>query len=254
MKKYNTTIDSVMMRLDKLISDANVELVKITEGGFPFAMEDVALTSECDSVGIYVHSGKTPVCAIVRAGNPDTVINALREKIREIIESTRAAVERRASLLDEANALQSEGEKTEKAVRALQDAGLDAVEILGKGIDDVSREAILAAVRKSVRAANRPTFLGIVKYKDWKLTVHDYIGGVVIKAGEKPVLVTRYPKVCSNKTIEQMVSWIEGDVAALSASRMRYFERVRLEADREEKLRSLAAQMDDTPSRMGAVM
>ena len=255
MKKNNTnTIDGVMGRLGKIISETNVELVKITEGGFPFTLEDVVLTASYDSAGIYVHSGETPVCAIVRAGNPDTMISVIKAEIREVVESTKAAVERRAALRDEADAMRAEGEKTEKAMLALQAAGLDAAEILGRGIDDASRAAVRAAVTRAVKEANRPTFLGLVPYKDWKLTVHEYMDGIVISAGDKPVMVTRYPKVSSVKTIEQMTKWIANDVAALNASRIRYFERVRLESDREEKLRSLAAQLDDVNTRIAEAM
>ena len=114
MKKHNTdTIDGIMVRLGKILSETNVELVKITEGGFPFTLEDVVLTASYDNVGIYVHSGLTPVCAFVRAGNPDTVVSIIKAKIRDVVESTKAAVERRSSLRDEAHALQAEGEKNE---------------------------------------------------------------------------------------------------------------------------------------------
>lgn len=255
MKKHNTDpINVIMERLGKILSETNIELVKITEGGFPFTLEDVVLTASYDNVGIYVHSGLTPVCVLVRAGNPDTVVSSIKAKIREVLESTKAAVERRASLRDEAHALQAEGEKNERAVQALQAAGLDATEILGKGIDAESRAAIRAAVNKAVQEANRPPFLGLVPYKDWKLVVDEYASGIVIKAGDKPVLVTRYPKVTSPKVVEQMTAWITNDVAALNASRMRYFERVRLEADREEKLRSLSLQQDNINERIAAAM
>ena len=68
------------------------------------------------------------------------------------------------------------------------------------------------------------------------------------------MLVTRYPKVTSPKVVEQMTAWITNDVAALNASRMRYFERVRLEADREEKLRILSLQQDNINERIAAAM
>lgn len=86
------------------------------------------------------------------------------------------------------------------------------------------------------------------------MTVHEYSGGIVIQAGDKPVLVTRYPKVTSPKVVEQMTAWITNDIVALNASRIRYFERVRLESDREEKLRSLAQQLDGVNECIAAAM
>lgn len=252
-ERMRSEIDFVTEKVARYIEDANHKLAKITSSGFPYSYDEVEISLEHDSLGMYVHSGSSCVSAVMRAGNPSSVANVLIDKIRDVVDSTRAAVERRASLRDEENALKSEDEKTKKAKQALQAAGMDASEILGKGIDAESRAAIRAAVKKAVQSANRPTFLDILQYKDWKLTVCEYSGGIVIRAGDKPVLVTRYPKVASPKVVEQMISWITNDIESLNASRIRYFERVRLEADREERLRSISRQLDSI-DRIAATM
>lgn len=250
--KGNSTIDGVLKAVEKTVTDANIKLVEITKGGFPYDIEDVVLTIECDSAGIYLHSGSTPVAAIVRAGSPEAVASELKTAVREIVESTKAAVERRGSLRDEEKDLKETGVQIEKAAAALKAAGLEASQFISD-IDADARQAIVAAAKKAVQEANKNPFIDIVDYKSWRLSVQDFPRGVVITAGDAPVMITRFPKVCSNKTIEKMVSWIQNDVAALSASRNRYFERVRLEAAREEKLRSLSAQLDDTQARIAAM-
>lgn len=246
------SFEDVMAKVDEMLFVANGKLQDMTKGEFPFKYSEVVLTVDSDSAGIYIHSGSTPVCAVPRAGNPDAVVRELKAKVFDLVDGTRTAIERRASLKDEAKALKDEGEKIAKATEALRAAGLDT-SIIGGDVNPEAKEAVVEAARKAVRKANRNPFIGVVPYHDFKLTVKGFAGGLVVMAGSKPCMVTRFPKVGSNKTVERMVAFIENDIQALSDSRRAYYERISLEAAREERLREIASRIDSADEALRAV-
>lgn len=246
------SFEDVMAKVDEMLFVANGKLQDMTKGEFPFKYSEVVLTVDSDSAGIYIHSGSTPVCAVPRAGNPDAVVRELKTKVFDLVDGTRTAIERRASLKDEAKALKDEGEKIAKATEALRAAGLDT-SIIGGDVNPEAKEAVVEAARKAVRKANRNPFIGVVPYHDFKLTVKGFAGGLVVMAGSKPCLVTRFPKVGSNKTVERMVAFIGNDIQALSDSRRAYYERISLEAAREERLREIASRIDSADEALRAV-
>ena len=246
------SFEDVMAKVDEMLFVANGKLQDMTKGEFPFKYSEVILTVDSDSAGIYIHSGTTPVCAVPRAGNPDAVVRELKAKIFDLVDSTRTAIERRASLKDEAKALKDEGEKIARATEALRAAGLDT-SIIGGDVNPEAKEAVVEAARKAVRKANRNPFIGVVPYHDFKLTVKGFAGGLVVMAGSKPCMVTRFPKVGSNKTVDRMVAFIENDIHALNDSRRAYYERISLEAAREERLREIASRIDSADEALRAV-
>ena len=249
------TIEAVMEVVNQTIEAANVKMAEITNGGFPFTYDEVKMTAEYDSAGIYVKSGETPVCAIVRAGNPAGVIREIKDAVWSLVDDTRTAVERRASIKADADALVSEAEQKEKAIEALKSAGL-STDMLG-GVDATAAEAVVEAAKKAVRNANKGLFMAIgnlMPLNEAKMTVKGYSNGVVILAGGKPCLVTRFPRDLNNKGVERTLKFIAADIAALDGSRRRYFERVRRDADRTERLRACAAELDRANSLVAAAM
>ena len=249
------TIDAVMNEVNKVIEAANAKMADIVSGGFPFTFDEVKLTAEADSAGIYVRSGNTPVCAVVRAGNPDSAIGEIKDAVWSVVDATRTAVERRQSIKADADALADEAAQKEKAIEALKSAGL-STDMLG-GVDTAAAEAIVDAAKKAVRNANKGLFMAIgnlMPLNEAKMTVKGHSNGVVILAGGKPCLVTRFPKDLNNKGVERTLKFIAADVAALNDSRRRYFERVRRDADRAERLRACAAELDRANGLVAAAM
>jgi len=238
-----SSFEDVMAEIEKVIAVANKKLAEMTEGGFPFVFSEVEMSVEADSAGIYVHSGSTPVCATPRIGSPEGTVREVKAKIFNLVDETRAAIERRSSLRDESEALQKESEKLSAAAEALRAAGLDT-SILGGGASSAAAEAIVKAVKKAVRLANKSPMVGVVEYRDFKMEVKGFIGGIVVTAGGKPCLVTRFPKIGNNKTVERTIAFIKEDIAALDASRRAYFRRVAEEAEKEESLREIARRLD----------
>jgi len=190
-----------------------------------------------------VHSGSTPVCATPRIGSPEGTVREVKAKIFNLVDETRAAIERRSSIRDEAEALQQESEKLSAAAEALRAVGLDT-SVLGGGISADAEEAIVKAARQAIRIANKNPILGVVDYHDFKFELKALIGGIVVMTGSKPCLVTRFPKIGNNRTIERTIAFIKEDIAALDASRRAYFRRVSEEAEKEESLREIARRLD----------
>lgn len=253
-------IDNVMDEIQGILTIANEKLRKMTEGKFPFTFEEVQMTVESDSAGIYVRSGLTPVVAVVaRAGNPEGVIKEIKAKVWEEVDCTRTAIERRSSLKEEVAQLEAEGEKQLKAKAALEAAGL-STDMLNGGVNAEAAEAVLAAARKAVRKANTGLLLQFGTVSDsfggvqnMKMKVVGFVGGLVVTAGGKPCMVTRYPKLTNAKSIERMLSFIKADVEALNQSRREYFSYLREKMDQEERLHKLAAEFDGLNSKLAAM-
>ena len=249
-----------MRRIEELIITANEKMATITKDGFPYVFEDVMLSVDSDSAGIYIRSGRTPVCAVARAGNPDGVFREIKSAVWSEVDSTRSAVERRKSLKEEAKALEEESEKRDKAAAALAAAGLSA-DILGAGCDPEAAKAVVEAAKKAVKKANSGLYLqfgGAVdacfsSLKASKLVVKGFSGGIVILADNKPCMVSRFPKVGNNKTIEKTVSFIEADVTALGESRRNYLRTVQERIDREIRLREIAGRLDSANEQLVAM-
>ena len=242
----------------EVIEKANSTLREIVSGGFPFSYEEVILTSSEDSAGIYVSSGRTPVCSVARAGGQAGAIREIKEEVWRVVEATRTAVERRGSLKAEADALASDCEKREKAIAALDAAGLSSDMI--EGFDKEAARAVVEAVRKAVHKANLGLLLRFedacdaVGDGDAKLHVRGFSGGLVVLAGGKPCLISRFPRVANNKAVERMIAFLKADIAALAESRAWYLEKVQKEAERAQRLHEIAARIDAADAQLKAMM
>lgn len=250
MNKTNNTINNVMGSVQEILDQANAKLETITEGKFPFSFDEVVMAADADSAGIYIRSGLTPVAAVARAGNPESAIRELKARVWEVVDATRTAVERRSGLKDEVAQLEAESEQQTKAVAALEAAGLPT-DMINGGVNKEAAEAVLAAARKAVKKANTGLMLHFGSVCDamggvdkMKMKVHGLAGGLVITAGGKPCMITRFPKIANAKGVERMLRFVEADIEALGASRRNYFAYLREKLDQEERLRELAARMD----------
>lgn len=247
-----TTIADVIARVEGFIAGANHNLEEIVASGFPFSYEEVAMTMTTDTAGIYVHSGRTPVCAVARAGNPRRALEEVENAILDMMDDIRVAVERRGRIKEEFETIVAESEQRDKAAEALIAAGLD-VSIIGGGVNKEAAEAVLAAANKGVKDANKRLGLlygkaldviGNGEWRNAKLKVKGFSGGLVVFTGDKPCLITHYPKVANNKTVENMIIRIVSDIKALGDSRRRYLDRVAKDMERENRLHEIAAKLD----------
>lgn len=254
--------DDLMGKVNDLLILANNKLEEMVKasGNFPYSMNDIIMTVDTDEAGIYLYSGRTPVCAVVRAGSKEGLLRDIKSAVWAEVDATRSAIERRKSLREEAEALKVESEKRDKAAAALTAAGLDA-SILGNGCDPEAAKAIVEAAQKAVKAANRGLYLqfgGAVdavcgSLKASKLVVKGFSGGIVILADGKPCMVSRFPKVGNNKTIEKTVAFIEADVVALGESRRSYLRTVQERIDREIRLREIAGRLNEANEQLMAM-
>ena len=254
--------DDLMGKVNDLLISANSKLEEMVKdsGNFPYSMNDIIMTVDSDEAGIYLYSGRTPVCAVVRAGSKDGLFRDIKSAVWAEVDATRSAIERRKALKEEAKALAEESEKRDKAAAALKAAGLDA-SILGAGCDPEAAKAVVEAAKKAVKAANRGLYLqfgGAVdavcgSSKASKLVVKGFSGGIVILADNKPCMVSRFPKICNNRTIERTLSFIEADVAALGESRRKYFKLVQERFEREVRLRELSGRIESANGQLMAM-
>lgn len=254
--------DDLMGKVNDLLISANSKLEEMVKasGNFPYSMNDIIMTVDSDEAGIYLYSGRTPVCAVVRAGSKDGLLRDIKSAVWAEVDATRSAIERRKALKEEAKALAEESEKRDKAAAALKAAGLDA-SILGAGCDPEAAKAVVEAAQKAVKAANRGLYLqfgGAVdavcgSLKASKLVVKGFSGGIVILADNKPCMVSRFPKVGNNKTIEKTVAFIEADVVALGESRRKYLRTVQERIDREIRLRELSGRIESANGQLMAM-
>ena len=234
-----TKIDEVMNKVNETIEFANKKMESITKGGFPFAFEEVKLSIDHDSVGVYVHSGKTPVSAVKWISySSDRVVAFLNSAIWATVDATRTAVERRSDIKKDADALADEADQSVRAAEALKAAGLPT-DMLGS-INPSAAEAIISAATRAVLKANVGIFMvvgDIMPIKEAKMYVKGFSNGIVVLAGDKPCLVTRFPKVLNAKGVERTLRFIEADIAALNESRRAYFMKIRRRLDDEQKIR-----------------
>ena len=254
--------DDLMGKINDLLISANSKLEEMVKasGNFPYSMNDIIMTVDSDEAGIYLYSGRTPVCAVVRAGSKDGLFREIKSAVWAEVDATRSAIERRKALKEEAKALAEESEKRDKAAAALKAAGLDA-SILGSGCDPEAAKAVVEAAKKAVKEANRGLYLqfgGAVdavcgSLKASKLVVKGFSGGIVILADNKPCMVSRFPKVGNNKTIEKTVAFIEADVVALGESRRKYLRTVQERIDREIRLRELSGRIESANGQLLAM-
>lgn len=254
--------DDLMGKVNDLLISANSKLEEMVKasGNFPYSMDDIIMTVDSDEAGIYLYSGRTPVCAVVRAGSKDGLLRDIKSAVWAEVDDTRSAIERRKALKEEAKSLEEESEKRDKASAALKAAGLDE-SILGAGCDPEAAKAVVEAAQKAVKAANRGLYLqfgGAVdavcgSLKAGKLVVKGFSGGIVILADNKPCMVSRFPKVGNNKTIEKTVAFIEADVVALGESRRKYLRTVQERIDREIRLRELSGRIESANGQLMAM-
>lgn len=254
--------EDLMGKINDLLISANSKLGEMVKasGNFPYSMNDIIMTVDSDEAGIYLYSGRTPVCAVVRAGSKDGLFRDIKSAVWAEVDATRSAIERRKALKEEAHALAEESEKRDRAAAALKAAGLDT-SILGAGCDPEAAKAVVEAAKKAVKEANRGLYLqfgGAVdavcgSLKASKLVVKGFSGGIVILADNKPCMVSRFPKVGNNKTIEKTVAFIETDVVALGESRRKYLRTVQERIDREIRLRELSGRIESANGQLMAM-
>jgi len=242
--------DDLMGHINDLIIMANAKLEEMTSGKFPYSFDDVIMTVDSDNAGVYVYSGRTPVCSVVRMGSKESLLRKIKSAVWSEVDATRSAIERRQNLKTEADALSEESKKHDKAVEALVAAGLDA-SIIG-GCDAEAAKQIVEAVQKSVKIANRGLrlqFGGAVdaiagSQKSAKLIVKGFSGGFIIVADDKPCMVSRFPKIGNNKVVSKTIAFIEADVQAVCESRMRYLRTIQQRIDREIEIREKSDKMN----------
>jgi hypothetical protein len=239
--------DELMEKVNDLLVVANEKLenmVKDSES-FPYGIDDVRMTVYADEAGIYFRSGRTPVCAVIRVGSKEGLLREIKSAVWSEVDATRSAIERRKSIKADAEALEDESKKRDKAAAALVAAGLSA-DILGAGCDPEAAKAIVDAARKAVKSVNKkikylyfPDALDAVcgGKKKAELVVKGFSGGIVILADGKPCLVSRFPKIGNNRTVEKTVAFIEADISALGESRLEYFRMVQNKFEFEDSLR-----------------
>ena len=259
-REWLSDFDFLVKVVEETIYKANEELMVAVNGGYPFSIEDVVMTVVTDSAGLYVHSGNTPVISISRA-NAKGMGRVAKSSIWNVVNSTRSTVERRVAQKAEADALEEESGKLTRAAEALKAAGIDT-SVLGAGVNLDAAKAIADAAKKAVREANRGVYLyyGDVcdalygGRKESLLQVRGYSGGVVVLAGGKPCLVTRFPKVENNSTIERTIAFVQADIKAIAESRRKYFQTVKSELEKAQLMHEKAAAIDAANAEIAAAM
>lgn len=259
-REWLSDFDFLVKVVEETIDKANQELEVAVNGGYPFSIEDVVMTVVTDSAGLYVHSGNTPVISISRA-NAKGMGRVAKSSIWNVVNSTRSTVERRVAQKAEADALEEESGKLTRAAEALKAAGIDT-SVLGAGVNLDAAKAIADAAKKAVREANRGVYLyyGDVcdalygGRKESLLQVRGYSGGVVVLAGGKPCLVTRFPKVENNSTIERTIAFVQADIKAIAESRRKYFQTVKSELEKAQLMHEKAAAIDAANAEIAAAM
>lgn len=259
-REWLSDFDFLIKMVNETIDKANEELGEIVKNGYPFSIDDVVMTCVSDSAGLYVHSGNTPVISISRAKS-DGTLRVIKSKIWDVVNATKATVERRISQKAEADELAAEDGKMSAAAAALKAAGLDTA-ILGMGVNLEAANAVAEAAKKAVKLANRGIYLSFSNVCDALyggrdgalLRVKGYAGGLVVLAGDKPCLVTRFPKVANNATIERTISFVESDIRAIGESRRSYFAELQREMEREEWMHEKATTIDAANDALAAAM
>lgn len=249
--------DDIYSSIAWLIAKANEDLSDIVREGKVYDMGEVALSAEYDSAGVYIKSGSTPIFSAVRTMNPQTVLSMARQAIQAEVEATRAAVERRSSIRDDAVRLAAEDSKRAAAKAALVAAGQDP-SILG-GIDENTKSLVVGAVTSALEDARRSwasqfgVMPDIIRLRgNLRLTAKTYDSGLVVSAGGKPCLVTRYPKMANAKATEKMLDFVRSEIAAIAENMAHYFRRVRTEVEREEALHGIAKRLDEAEAELKA--
>lgn len=234
-------INKVMKEIDAAIGAANAKMGEIIKEDGPFSFDEVRFSADNDSAGIYVHSGNTPVCAVARAGSPDAVVREVKAAIDEMVVATKNAIDRRGSLKADAAKVKEESCKLSRAIEAMKSIGLDPSLI---GPNEEAAKAIADAAKKAIADANKVPLLGSARYRDQKMTVEVLAAGMVVRIGKQVAIVTTFPRMSSNKTVEKTIKFITADIAALDTARRAYFTRLEEDAEKEAGLRELAERID----------
>lgn len=258
-REWLSDFDFLVKRVSEVAEAANSRLAEIVGGGYPFALDDVKVSVTTDTAGMYVTSGSTPLVSIPRSKTDS--LREIKSKIWEMVDSARSTVERRVAQKAEADALAAESGKITKAAEALRAAGCDT-SLLGGGVNLEAAKAVADAAKKAVRAANRGMYLHFgdvcdLLYGDRKgslLTLKGYVGGIVVMAGGKPCLVSRFPKVANNSTIERTTAFVEADIKAIAESRRRYFRTVQSELEKAQLMHEKAEAIDAANAEIAAAM
>lgn len=235
-------INKVMNEIEEAVGAANAKMGGIIKEDGPFTFDEVRFSADNDSAGIYVHSGNTPVCAVARAGSPEAVVREVKAAIDEMVVATKNAIDRRGSLKADAAKVKEESCKLSRAIEAMKSIGLDPALI---GPNEEAAKAIAGAAKKAIAAANKVPLLGAAaRYREQKMSLEVLATGMVVKVGKQVAIVTTFPKVCNNKTIEKTIRFLVADIGALDVNRRAYFTRLEEDAEKEAGLRELAERID----------
>lgn len=234
-------INKVMNEIEEAVGAANAKMGEIIKEDGPFTFDEVRFSADNDSAGIYVHSGNTPVCAVARAGSPEAVVREVKAAIDEMVVATKNAIDRRGSLKADAAKVKEESCKLSRAIEAMKSIGLDPSLI---GPNEEAAKAIADAAKKAIADANKVPLLGAARYREQKMTVEVLAAGMVVRIGKQVAIVTSFPRMCSNKTVEKTIKFITADIAALDSHRRAYFTRLEEDAEKEAGLRELAERID----------
>ena len=244
-----SSMDDFKKRVDEMVRVANAKLAEVVKDGFPYTMEEVKIEATIEDLVVYVHSGNTPVCAEIARWGAFEAFERTRNAVWQVLMDTRAAVERRKGLRKEAEELAAEEAKMAAAIEALKSANVNP-DVLGLVNSDMAK-AVVSEVRKAVHEANRGLYLNYGeaatvlggKVSDARMIVRGFLGGIVVSAGGKPCLVTRFPKSWNIGTLNKMTDFLKSDIAALGESRKKYMAKIQARFEREEKIRAAAATM-----------
>lgn len=232
----------IMELVEDETMEANDELARLTSNGFPFELGEVEISYDTIASGICVYCGSVPICAMSLKGDRSKIVNTIRNKIRRAVDSVRTAVDHRGALKKEADRLVEDDVARRAAISALEKAGMNPEDVLGR-FDKDAANAIVDAARKAAHKANRGLFMRFREIshlvgglKGMRLVVRGYLGGLVVSAGGKPCLVSRFPKAWNARSVSKMISFLEADISAIGDSRRRYFFSVLDESRNEERL------------------
>ena len=246
-KLHFSTKEDIQSELGRIVDSANSMLERACEKGFPFTYEEVKISCEITNTAVFVKSGNTPVAAEICGWDVFGCLSRIKHAVRDAVEDTRAAIERRGGIKDDADNLQSEGERLGEAIAALKSAGVDPSII--PCVDEEAGKEIVRAAQEAVKEANRCIYMSYgdaceLQGDDARLKVKGFVGGLVVLSGSKPCLVTRFPKAGNNKTLERTVSFIKSDIAALGESLRKYLEKIQKRIETEHLVRVEAQNCD----------
>lgn len=238
-------------RLDAVIESANE---KLRELGEP------AMHVESDSVGVYVKAGNLPVCSLPKGvGNAGDALEKVSKEVWAFVDATIGAANRRKPDLQRSQELETDS-KWDMAMIERTNPSVDKSEPWKLGPNPDASAAIVEAAKKAVKSFNASlrwkfddAVSEVIGPNEMKLSVKGFTRGIVVAYGNTPCLVTTFPLVANNATVEETVAYVSTTIASIGESRMKFYTRIATEHARQEKLRGLAAKKDALASEIAAM-